>query len=76
MESKEGDAYQYGAYFNRSKHNIHLPVKMVKLTMFLYYRNKPVGEKGINSNFVEIKNSTVILFNRLLSTNQAPFKSS
>ena len=29
-------------------------------------------EKGIDSNFVEIKNLTVTLFNQLSSTNQAP----
>ena len=39
--------------------------------MFLYHKNKPTGEKGINSNFIEIKNSTVTLFNQLSSTNQA-----
>ena len=31
-----------------------------------------MGEKGIKSDFAEIKNSTVTLFNRLLTTNQAP----
>ena len=40
--------------------------------MFLYYRNKPMGEKTIDSNFVEIKNSTVTLFNQLSSTDEAP----
>ena len=30
-----------------------------------------MGEKGIEGNFVEIKNSTVTLFNQLSSTNQA-----
>ena len=39
--------------------------------MFLCYRNKPMGEKCINSDFVEIKNPTVTLINEL-STNQAP----
>ena len=29
-----------------------------------------MGEKGIDSNFVEIKNSTVTLFNQLSSTNK------
>ena len=29
-------------------------------------------EKVIDSNFVEIENSTVTLFNQLSSTNQAP----
>ena len=31
-----------------------------------------MGEKAIDSNVVEIKNSTVILFNQLSSTNEAP----
>ena len=40
--------------------------------MFLYYRNKPLGEKDIDSNFVEIKNSTATLLNQLSSTHEAP----
>lgn len=31
-----------------------------------------MGEKGIKSDFAEIKNSRVTLFNRLSTTNQAP----
>ena len=30
-----------------------------------------MGEKGIDSNFIEIKNSTVTLFNQLSNTNKA-----
>ena len=50
----------------------HHRSKWSKFRIFLYYRNKPMGELGIDRNFVEIKNSTVTLFNQLSSTNQAP----
>ena len=69
MEKKEGDTYKYGAYFSRTQTSYTSTAENGQ--NLECYRNKPMGEKCINSDFVEIKNPTVTLIN-VLSTNQAP----
>ena len=45
--------------------------------MFLYYRNKPMGEKTrqqLNKERTQTKNSAVTLFNQHSTINEAPVK--